>query len=191
MRRWLRPFKWLNAILWRIRSVSIAGIEFEVGSPTREPNLQTRVEHRLLAIFWSYPLLGENEASWAVKESAVLFGQLGTARENPAPGVAIVTTEFAQKTFGAASDSRIAGCVAWGVRHAESAPPFRLLVKAIDPVTYRVIETKPDLRHTLAFAVVLARARKHYSYLTQYLQLAIDLQREDGGVAAGQCGRSE
>jgi hypothetical protein len=131
---------------------------------------------------WSYPLLGENEASWAVKESAALNGDLGTARENPALGVAIVTTELALAAFGEAAQSRIDLCVSWGVAHAEKQAPYQMLdTKARDWMHYEKVEPKVDFRHTLAFAVVLARACRRHDYLIAHLRLALSRQSETDG----------
>jgi len=171
----------LRRLLRRVKSVSIAGIEIEVG-PT-EPGFQSKwpIAARLLSFVWSYPFSGENQASWAVKESAVLKGELGAARDQPGLGVAIVTTELAFAAFGDAADSRVERCISWGVARAERQPPHRIVVEVRDPITFRVLEVKPDFRHTLAFAVVLARARRHYSYLESHLRLVLQLQRNDGG----------
>lgn len=136
---------------------------------------------RLLSLVWSYPLTGTTQASWAIKESSVLIGELGSAIEHPGLGVAIVTTELACSAFGAAAAGRVDGCVTWGVAHAEVNAPYRLLAELRDPGTHRLLEIKPDLRHTLAFGVILARARQHYSYVEAYLRLILELQREDGG----------
>ena len=42
-----------------------------------------------------------------------------------------------------------------------------------------------DFRHTLAFAVILARAKKQYSYLEPYLTLTLESQLSDGGWPPG------
>jgi len=139
------------------------------------------VQARLLSFVWSYPMLGENEASWAVKESAALMGDLGTARDKPSLGVAIVTTELVLAAFGDAADNRIDLCISWGVGHAEKYPPHRIQVIVREPIHYEQVEIKLDFRHTLAFAVILARTRKQYNYLVSHLQLALEMQDEDGG----------
>jgi hypothetical protein len=147
----------------------------------RQRSQRSGIPARLLSFVWTYPLSGENEASWAVKESAVLIGKLGSAREQPALGVAIVTTELALASFGSAADSRIERCISWGVARAEREPPHRFLVEVRDPSDYEVERLKPDFRHTLAFGVILARARKHYSYLKSHLELVLARQEGDGG----------
>lgn len=136
---------------------------------------------RLLSFIWSYPLTGENQASWAVKESAALMGDLGTAREMPGLGVAIVTTELALAAFGDAAGSRIDLCISWGVGHAESQPPYRMQVVVREPIHYEKVDVKLDFRHTLAFAVILARTRKQHDYLKSHLRLALENQGDDGG----------
>ena len=135
---------------------------------------------RLLAFIWSYPLTGENEASWAVKESTALRGDLGTARENPALGVAIVTTELALAAFGDVANSRIDLCVSWGVGHAQRHPPYQMLAANREPIHDEKV-VKVDFRHTLAFAVILARTRKQRDYLLSHVRLALARQCEDGG----------
>ena len=51
-----------------------------------------------------------NTASWAVKESAVLLGSIGVAREEPSLGVAIITTELALASFGLGPMRRAGSC---------------------------------------------------------------------------------
>ena len=138
------------------------------------------VPAKLLSFIWNYPLLGENEASWAVKESAALKGDIGTAREKPGLGVAIVTTELALAAFGDKADNRIDLCISWGIGHAEKCPPHRIQVVVTEPIHYQVIEVKTDFRHTLAFAIILARARKQYDYLEAHLRLALGTQDAKG-----------
>jgi hypothetical protein len=142
------------------------------------------IKSRLLSFIWHYPLLGENEGSWAVKESAVLNGDLGTAREKPSLGVAIVTTELASIAFGEAAQARVDLCVAWALAHAERTAPYQMVDESRDWIHYEQLEPKPDFRHTLAFAVILARTRKQYEVLTSHLRLALKRQREDGGWPA-------
>jgi hypothetical protein len=136
---------------------------------------------RLLSFIWTYPLLGKNEASWAVKESKALKGELGSAREKPGLGVAIVTTELALAAFGNEADSRIDLCISWGFGQAEKRPPHRILTVVTEPIHDEEIEVKTDFRHTLAFAIILARARKQYGYLEAHLRLALTMQQADGG----------
>jgi transcriptional regulator with XRE-family HTH domain len=132
----------------------------------------------LLSQVWSYPLRGATEASWAVKESDVLRGDLGTAREDPGLGVAIITTELALKAFGSsACAGRIAGCTSWAMAKTERNAPHRLVGQIRDRRENVVIEERPDFRHTVAFAVVLARAKPEHSYLQSYVELVLDAQR--------------
>ncbi len=159
----------------------IKRIRVQERQPEKATDLKAQIPNRLLSYLWSYPLRGEAEASWAVKESGVLRGYLGSAREQPSLGVAIVTSEIALAAFGESATSRLERCISWAIARAEPKPPHRMLVETRDPVTTRLIEVKHDLRHTLAFAVVLARARTHYSYLNLYVKLAVSLQRDDGG----------
>jgi transcriptional regulator with XRE-family HTH domain len=141
---------------------------------------------QLLSVVWSYPLRGASEASWAVKESDVLRGDLGTAREDPGLGVAIVTTELALIAFGSASAGRIAGCISWATARTEKNPPHRMLGQIRDRRENVVIEERPDFRHTVALAVILARATPEHSFLQPYLELVLDVQNrhEHGGWPA-------
>jgi hypothetical protein len=139
---------------------------------------------QLLSFIWRYPLMGENERSWAVKESAILNGDLGTAREKPSLGVAIVTTELASIAFGAAASDRINLCIAWALTHAQHEEPYQMLDAGRDWIHYEELDLKPDFRHTLAFAVILARTRKQHDVLMAHLRLALRRQNEDGGWPA-------
>ena len=141
----------------------------------------------LLAQVWSYPLRGATEASWAVKESDVLRGDFGTAREDPGLGVAIVTTDLALRSFARdACASRIAGCIAWAIAKTEKEAPHRMIGQIRDRRENVVIEERPDFRHTVALAVVMARARPEHDYVPSYVQLVLDAQRahEHGGWPA-------
>jgi hypothetical protein len=140
---------------------------------------------RMLSFVWTYPLMGENEASWAVKESAALMGNLGGARESPGLGVAIVTTELALRAFGDAAYSRIDRCIAWAVSRAEQSPPFRMRVEIREPINYEVEELRTDFRHTLAFGVILARTNRLPSYLEAHVRLVLQDQCPDGGWPSG------
>jgi len=134
----------------------------------------------LLAYVWSYPLTGENEGAWAIKESAALRGKLGSARDEPSLGVAIVTTELALASFGEAADSRIDRCIMWAISRAEREPPYRMLVEDRNPADHTLEAVKPDFRHTLAFGVVLARAKRQFGYLHAHLELVLSHQLPDG-----------
>jgi len=140
----------------------------------------------LLNYFWSYPLRGESESSWAVKESAVFRGNLQYAREKPGLGSAIVSTEFAIEMFGReAAASRIDGCVSWAISRVDPAPPHFLFAEVVDPVTYG-ITLRRDFRHTMALAIVLARSGRLVERLQEYLSTVLSLQKEDGGWPPGE-----
>lgn len=146
-----------------------------------EPNVQA-IPVLLLSILWNYQSAGSsNQSSWAVKESATLKGDLGTAREKPGLGVAIVTTEIASIAFGKEAATRIDQCIAWGLGRTQSNPPYQIQEPIIDYINYAEIGLAPDFRHTLAFAVILARAHRHLHYLDAYVRLALERQQEDGG----------
>lgn len=140
---------------------------------------------KLLTFVWHYPENGGNHITWAVKESFVLRGRLEDAREEPGLGVAIVTTELALNVFGDKAQSRIDGCIAWALANLVSQPPHLLKGKKLD---YRTSEEKtvPDFRHTLAFAIILARTGKLKARLSEYLRYALETQNPDGGWSPGE-----
>ena len=157
-----------------------------VGLQIRNDSVRQRpggvaVPHRLLAFVWLYPLTGENQASWAVKESAVLRGSLGVARDEPGLGVAIITTELALEAFGGAAESRVDRCIRWGLDHSESVPPFQVVAGLREQSSGVTVDVRPDLRHTLAFAVILARSRRHVARLEAYVHLACARQDVESG----------
>ena len=140
---------------------------------------------RLLAFIWYYPLAGGNHASWAVKESAVLRGELNSASKKPGLGIAIYSTELALKAFGDFADDRVEGCINWGLSRTQPEPPFLMLVEGTEPITSKT-EIKTDFRHTLALSIILARTRKHLNHLKHYVQLTLELQEDDGGWPPGE-----
>lgn len=140
--------------------------------------------HHLLKLVWNYPLGGQEDQSWAVKESAVLRGEIAIARERPGLGVAIVTTELALLAFGPAAKSRIEIVATWASQQCEKTAPYRMTVQVIDEITYAVQESKPDLRHTLALAIVLLRANSDQTRSAEYVRLALQTQEKDGGWPA-------
>lgn len=135
----------------------------------------------LLDVVWSYPE-AKGQESWAVKESAILAGQLGAARDEPGLGVAIVTTELALAAFGQEAVGRIEKCADWGLRRTN--PKTHWVVSSVrDHATWRVIEEKDDLRHTLALGVILSRTHSRMDRLEEYVRLAVALQ--EGRLPAG------
>lgn len=138
----------------------------------------------LAEFLWSYPTTeGEPaRASWAVKESAVLKGELGRARDEPGLGVAIVTTELATAVFGSVAEPHVDGCISWAAARAENSEPYRILAR--DRKTIDDLQAPPqvDLRHTFAWAVILARSGRYRSYVKSHLNLVLGTQaREHGG----------
>lgn len=140
---------------------------------------------RLLTLVWQYPEHGGNHVSWAVKESFVLRGQLEDAREEPGLGVAIVTTELVLSVFGDKANSRIDGCVAWAAANSLAEPPYLLKGKQTDSRTSEENVVR-DFRHSLAFAIILARTGKLKDRVAGYLRCTLDSQNADGGWPAGQ-----
>lgn len=151
--------------------------------PYPAPNQDLSV--KLLRYFWEYPRTGNSESSWATKESAVLRGRLSFAREQPGLGVAIVTTQMAIDLFGKDSESRLDGCIEWAVGLLPKDPPHLLQATYPDPETSKII-TNPDFRHTLAFAIILARTAKLPLYLREYVALVLELQDAQGGWPPGE-----
>jgi hypothetical protein len=133
----------------------------------------------LLRLVWNYPLRGHQQRSWAVKESAVLLGEMDKAQEHPGIAVAMVTTELALLVFGCAVDNRIDSFVAWALERCEARPPFRLIEPDRDPIGYTT-KNLLDLRHTLALAVVLMRAGREHDRTAEHIRLALQTQQKDG-----------
>lgn len=140
---------------------------------------------KLLTYVWQYPERGGNQVTWAVKESFVLRGRLEQARQEPGLGVAIVTTELALVVFGDQSLSRIDGCVAWAYANLMAEFPYLLKGKQIDLRTSQE-KVVPDFRHTLAFAIILARSGKMTGLLSGYLRYTMENQNPDGGWSPGE-----
>lgn len=141
--------------------------------------------HRLTDFIWRYPETGENQTSWAVKESLVLAGNLEAASEGPGIGAAIITTEWAAEIFGPVSLRKTDACIAWAMARRGSAPPHLLEGEIRDSRTSRVIRA-PDFRHTLAFGIILARSGRLPETLSKYLEYALDHQSADGGWPPGE-----
>lgn len=139
----------------------------------------------LLTFFWHYPEGEGNRASWAVKESFVFRGKLDKAREQPGLGAAIITTELALDVFGNEAQPAIDGVVTWVLSQCTTQPPYLLLAEHFNTPISEFVK-RPDFRHTLAFAIVLARAHKLDSYLHEYLKLTLESQKPDGGWHPGE-----
>ena len=152
-------------------------------SPT--DTASTPLAVRLLSYFWDYPVSGGEQSSWAIKESSVLRGQLQLAKDKPGLGAAIVSTELALDVFGDDAASRIDGCVKWALAHRMPAPPHLIYGEKYNSITSQY-EQVPDFRHTLAFAVVLARTHRLPAMRHEYVRLALtDQSPVDGGWPAG------
>jgi len=163
-------------VLKRINAVQVFG--FGLGlrpAEDSEDSTTASVQERLLRLLWDYPLLGDAEASWAVKESSVLRGELGAARERPGLGVSIVTADLALRAFGNRASDRIDLCVSWGLGRRQKVAPFYILGEQVDPVTSEIV-LKPDFRHTLAFALVLQITGRCHELLVQYVDTALDTE---------------
>ncbi len=156
----------------------------EANTPAAQP--RNEVISQLVSYLWSYPADGTPaRSSWAVKESAVLKGEIGRAREEPGLGVAIVTTELAADIFGDLADDRITAAINWGAASAEPSEPYRILARDRRAVDDTSTSARPDLRHTFAWAVVLARSGRYPSLVASHLNLVLNAQDpEDGGWPA-------
>lgn len=190
--------------LWTLVGLIIAGFGLVIGgvqawyaylSHRREqvpaPNNSTVKESlllKLLTYVWQYPEKDGNHVTWAVKESYVLRGRLEQARQEPGLGVAIVTTEFALNVFGNKALSRIDGCITWACANRMSEFPYLLKGKKVDSRTSKETEV-PDFRHTLAFAIILARTGKLTELLGGYLHYTLETQNPDGGWCPGEGAR--
>lgn len=184
---WFKKFKRSFSKITGI-STPIFGLQWE-----RQKNVETSGQagsatefpDGLIDYFWKYPTGDANQASWAVKESAVLRGRLEAARQDPGLGVAIVTTELALDAFGEEAWNRVQEtCIRWAIARTEETTPHFVKVEVLDPITSRR-ELKPDFRHTVALAVILARTKSQYAYLKGYLNAVLGSQRNDGGWAPG------
>ncbi len=161
----------------RIDDKSESDTQVESAAPAPHDSPATSIGDRLLQILWLYPEPGELSACWAVKESDVIRGNLDLAQQQPGLGIAIMSTEAAIHAFGDHAAEKLEGVVAWGMGKAQADKPNLVLTK--DPRTSD--ETLPDLRHTLALAIILARTRKHIARLRQYVEFALSKQRPQSG----------
>lgn len=139
----------------------------------------------LLSYIWNYPLLNSNQQSWAVKESAVLRGDLENARKEPGLGVAILSTQFASENFGNLASTRVNKVINWCMSRTQSEPPHYFQVHQVDAITSQIY-LEPDFRHTIAFAIILTRLKKNKLFVNSYISLVLDTQNVgDGGWPAG------
>lgn len=143
----------------------------------RGKQFESSIPHRLLSFIWNYPKARNDEesyrASWAVKESAVLLGNLETARQRPGLGVAIFSIELALKVFASCAKSRIDNCIGWAFSEIDDKKPYMMKVSIThDNESY--VEIVLDFRHTIALAIILARTQKKLAHLEQYVKLMFD-----------------
>lgn len=174
----------LRSILQRINAVNLFGVGIGLERRADDESHVDSAPDRLLRLVWQYPLEGEAQASWAVKESSVLRGNLGTARERPGLGVSIIAADLALRAFEGEASERLDGCVAWALGRRQKDEPYYILSEQLNPVS-SAIELKPDFRHTLAFAVLLQLTGRCPEYLAEYIAGAVNGQQPDGGWAPG------
>lgn len=179
-------FSWSLAIATMLGGLAAVGFfvdKFRNWTPGTSLWLRVRphsLADRLLLYVWYYPRGSGSQKSWAVKESEVLRGRLESARERPGLGVTIVSTELALDVFGTQGHDRVQDSIRWAIDRVDKLPPHFLPGVVQDSVVSRETPT-PDFRHTLALAIVLARTKTFYGYLDGYVQIALDVQRPDGG----------
>jgi len=139
---------------------------------------------KLLLMIWDYPTTGPSQASWSIKQSLILSGNLHEGIEKPSLGAAITSIDFVLDVFGEEKTKcKIDGCVSWALVHRQQGSPYLQVVDLFDPITSE-ISKKPDFRHTLAFAFILARTRNLLSDDEDYIELTLKMQQSDGGWPA-------
>jgi hypothetical protein len=134
----------------------------------------------VLAYVWEYPRKGGQHKSWATKESRVILGDIPSAAQHPGLGIAIVTTELAQVAFGEAAATRLDGVVSWALERCEPQPPYRMLAEHQNPISGIEAHKEPDLRHTMALAIVLLRTERELTRAAVHLTLALNAQKSNG-----------
>jgi hypothetical protein len=178
---------WLGAAVASAATLLLAVLAAWLRSVTaRQPNRAQPLSDvtGLLRYVWEYPRGKSAQRSWAAKESAILRDELAVARERPGLGVAIITTELAQFAFGEAANSRLEAMVSWTFQQCEKEPPFRVTAEFQNPIDFEVLAVTPDLRHTMAFAVILLRLNREHIRSAGYVELALSAQETDGGWPA-------
>jgi hypothetical protein len=147
-----------------------------------DPKKERFLFETLLEYILSYPFGGDQQERWAVKESQIIRGNLALARERPGYGVALVSVKFALKAVGEKARPQIQTCVGHISRLLERKPPYFVLTPDEESITSRV-KLKRDLRHTIAFADILAYTDSNNSLLKNYIRLILRLRKPDGGWA--------
>ncbi|HKQ03871.1 MAG TPA: hypothetical protein VJ464_01970 [Blastocatellia bacterium] len=134
----------------------------------------------LLQKIWEFPEANGSRASWAVKESLVLRGELTKAIEQPGLGIALFTTELAGEVFGDKAKDKIHSCVDWGLKQAMTSDRHLISGEIISGITGR-ITSNLDFRHTIALAILMARSGLYRDHQEHYLRMVLDSQCDDGG----------
>ena len=91
-------WKWKPPFIFKVESLKDTVPKSEKKFQKKYQGLD--IPLRLLSYIWEYPTLGDPQKSWAVKESAILKGDLVSACKMPGLGIAIFSTELALKAFG-------------------------------------------------------------------------------------------
>lgn len=137
----------------------------------------------LLECLWWYPTESGPAASWAVKESEIVRGNMANAKANPGLGVALFTTETAWRVFGRAAMPRILKCIDWGVKKTLAAPPYFIQIEVVNPST-SIAEPIGDIRHSLALGILMSRFSVKDAYRRNYVDELFARQLPDGGWGA-------
>ena len=177
----------LGAVVGPIVAKRLSRKDERAEIPSHEPLecSEDDVPMALLCDIWDYPDGGGARVSWAVKESAVLLGRMEYAREEPGLGVAIMSTDVASMAFGASAHDKIESAIGWAVSRTQECEPHMVQVRTVEPITLAEA-WKPDLRHSLALSVILARFSSHPHLLDSYLTETLRLQSVDGGWPPGE-----
>jgi hypothetical protein len=163
--------------------LSFLGVDVDLVVPHRDEMPFRFVDNdgclqALLERIWQYPEAGGSRRSWAVKESSVLRGELRKAFAQPGLGIALFTTELATEVFGAKVNKKIKACIDWGVSQTTESS---LLLEETD---YRItgrVTTNLDLRHSVALAILMARAGTNRNHVERYLKIVLESRCNDGG----------
>ena len=151
-------------------------------APLRFSNIDDCLILLLLKV-WKFPDIGGTHSSWAVKESGVLRGDIDHAMEHPGLGIALFTTELAVDVFGKKAVPKIRACVDWAVSRTTVSSQYLISEEMIDTITGK-ITNKSDFRHTIALAILMARADALNDHQKLYLELVLNNACNDGGWPA-------
>lgn len=156
--------------------------EPRLSSPRITTDQSESVIAHLRDLILSYPTEG-SQASWAVKESRILKGDLQGAISSPGIGTAVLAVEFALQNRNESVGERIHACLQWGLAQTDKEEPHLFAGRVFDDATSQSL-INTDYRHTFAFAVLLTITGELPAYTNIYLQLLLDRQNADGSWSA-------